>query len=302
MAVGTIRMHGRDLRWNRNSLQVRKNRLLNPNGALMESSRRVLITGAGSGLGRALAFRYAEAGWRVACADIRVDRAEETVGLITGFGIGAMALQVDVGSDESFEALRDMVLAAWEGVDLVINNAGVSGGGSVLTASMSDWHWMLNINLLGVVRGCRLFGPVLVEQGGGHIVNIASFAALAGGPGMATYATAKSGVVTVSEGLRADLEGSGVKISVVCPSFFQTNLLEGFRAPDNASLKMATALMREAKESASDIAEAIYRSVERGEFLILPSAEVRNRWRLKRWFPELYFRKLMQIVRARGAR
>ena len=65
---------------------------------------------------------------------------------------------------------------------------------------------------------------------------------------------------------------------------------------------MATALMREAKESASDIAEAIYRSVERGEFLILPSAEVRNRWRLKRWFPELYFRKLMQIVRSRGAR
>jgi NADP-dependent 3-hydroxy acid dehydrogenase YdfG len=274
----------------------------NPNGALMERARRVLITGAGSGLGRALAFRYAEAGWRVACADIRRERAEETVGLITGFGIGAMALQVDVGRDESFEDLRDEILAAWEGVDLVINNAGVSGGGSVLNASMADWQWMLNINLLGVVRGCRLFGPVLIEQGAGHLVNIASFAALAGGPGMATYATAKAGVVTVSEGLRADLEGSGVKVSVVCPSFFQTNLLEGFRAPDGAALKMATALMRDAKESAADIAEAIYRGVERGEFLILPSADVRNRWRLKRWFPELYFRKLMQLVRARGAR
>ena len=260
----------------------------------MEPSRRVLITGAGSGLGRALAFRYAEAGWRVACADIRIERAEETVNLITGFGIGAMALEVDVGDDDSFEALRDMVLAAWEGVDLVINNAGVSGGGSVLTASMDDWQWMLNINLLGVVRGCRLFGPVLLEQGGGRIVNIASFAALAGAPGMATYSTAKAGVVTVSEGLRADLEGSGVGVSVVCPSFFQTNLLEGFRAPDNASLKMATALMRDARESAADIAEAIYKGVERGDFLILPSAMVRKGWRLKRWFPEFYFRKLMQ--------
>ncbi|MBL0162602.1 MAG: SDR family oxidoreductase [Xanthomonadales bacterium] len=267
----------------------------------MESSRRVLITGAGSGLGRALAFRYAEAGWRVACADIRLDRAEETVALITGFGIGAMALRVDVGDDDSFEELRDMVLAAWDGVDLVINNAGVSAGGSVLNASMDDWHWMLNINLLGVVRGCRMFGPVLIEQGGGHIVNIASFAALAGGPGMATYATAKAGVVTVSEGLRADLDGSNVKVSVVCPSFFQTNLLEGFRAPDSSSLKMATALMRGAKESAADIAEAIYKGVERGEFLILPSAVVRKGWRLKRWFPEFYFRKLMQLVRARGA-
>ncbi len=266
----------------------------------MESSRRVLITGAGSGLGRALAFRYAEAGWRVACADIRLDRAEETVALITGFGIGAMALKVDVGSDDSFEALRDMILAAWEGVDLVINNAGVSAGGSVLNASMSDWHWMLNINLLGVVRGCRLFGPVLIEQGDGHIVNIASFAGLAGGPGMAAYATAKAGVVTVSEGLRADLDGSNVKVSVVCPSFFQTNLLESFRAPDSRSLKMATALMRESKESAADIAEAIYKAVERGSFLILPTAIVRKGWRLKRWFPELYFRRLMQWARARG--
>jgi NAD(P)-dependent dehydrogenase (short-subunit alcohol dehydrogenase family) len=267
----------------------------------MDSSQRVLITGAGSGLGRALAFRYAEAGWRVACADIKLARAEETVSLITGFGIGAMALEVDVGSDDSFEALRDMVLAAWDGVDLVINNAGVSGGGSVLNTSMSDWQWMLNINLLGVVRGCRLFGPIMVEQGAGHIVNIASFAALAGGPGMATYATAKAGVVTVSEGLRADLDGSGIGVSVVCPSFFQTNLLGGFRAPDKTSLNMATALMSSAKETASDIAEAIYKGVERGEFLILPSALVRKSWRLKRWFPELYFRKLMQMVRTRGA-
>lgn len=266
----------------------------------MTSARRVLITGAGSGLGRALAFRYAEAGWRVACADIRMQRAEETVGLITGFGIGAMAIQVDVGSDDSFEGLRDQILAAWEGVDLVINNAGVSGGGSVLSASMADWQWMLNINLLGVVRGCRLFGPVLIEQGAGHIVNIASFAALAGAPGMATYSTAKAGVVTVSEGLRADLEGSGVKVSVVCPSFFQTNLLEGFRAPDEQSLKLAKALMRDAKDTAADIAESIYQGVARGEFLILPSADVRKRWRLKRWFPELYFRKLMRHVQSYG--
>jgi NADP-dependent 3-hydroxy acid dehydrogenase YdfG len=268
----------------------------------MESSKRVLITGAGSGLGRALAFRYAEAGWRVACADIRLDRAQETVGLITGFGIGAMALQVDVGNDESFEDLRDQILAAWEGVDLVINNAGVSSGGSVLTASLSDWHWMLNINLLGVVRGCRLFGPILLEQGAGHIVNIASFAALAGGPNMASYAAAKAGVVTVSEGLRADLHGSNVRVSVVCPSFFQTNLLEGFRAPDASSLNMAKKLMRTAAESPADIAETIFRGVERGEFLILPTAQVRSAWRLKRWFPNLYFRKLMQVVKAKESR
>ena len=268
----------------------------------MTSARRVLITGAGSGLGRALAFRYAEAGWRVACADIRLQRAEETVGLITGFGIGAMAVQVDVGNDDSFAGLRDQILAAWEGVDLVINNAGVSAGGSVLAASMDDWHWMLNINLLGVVRGCRLFGPVLIEQGEGRIVNVASFAAMAGAPGMASYSAAKAGVLAVSEGLRADLEGSGVQVSVVCPGFFPTNLLEGFRAPDERSLKLARSLMRDATETAADIAEAIYRGVERGEFLILPTADVRKRWRLKRWFPELYFRKLVAHMQSYGSR
>lgn len=265
----------------------------------MAMSRRVLVTGAGSGLGRALAFRYAEAGWRVACADIRFERAQETVGLITGFGIGAMAIQVDVGNDASFEALRDEVLAAWDGVELVINNAGVASAGPLLTASMDEWQWMLNVNLLGVVRGCRLFGPVLTEQAEGHILNIASFAGLAGPPGMATYATAKAAVIALSEGLRADLEGSGVKVSVACPSFFQTNLLESFRAADPASLKAATALMRNAKESAAEIADAIYQGVARGEFLILPTALVRNSWRLKRWFPDAYFRKLMRIVRAR---
>ncbi len=265
----------------------------------MNPARRVLITGAGSGLGRALAFRYAEAGWRVACADIRIERARETVGLITGFGIGAMAMHVDIASDTSFERLRDEVLAAWDGVDLVVNNAGVSGGGPLLTTSMDDWRWMLEINLLGVVRGCRLFGPVLAEQAEGHILNIASFAALAGAPGMAAYSTAKAGVVALSEGLRADLEGSGVGVSVACPSFFQTNLLEGFRTADPDSLQIATRLMRSAKESAADIAEAIYRGVARREFLILPTAAVRKRWRLKRWFPEFYFRKLMQLVHER---
>src|SRR5690606_37851261 len=132
------------------------------------------------------------------------------------------------------------------GVDLVINNAGVSGGGPVLTTSLEDWAWMININLLGVVRGCRLFGAILAEQGEGHIVNISSFAGLAGAPNMASYATAKAGVVALSEGLRAELHGSGIKVSVVCPSFFATNLLDGFRAPDASSHALAERFMQEA--------------------------------------------------------
>jgi NAD(P)-dependent dehydrogenase (short-subunit alcohol dehydrogenase family) len=266
----------------------------------MDQRRRVLITGAGSGLGRALAFRYAETGARVACADIRPERAAETARLITAFGVGAMALTVDVGDDSSFIALRDQVLAAWDGVDLVVNNAGVASAGPLLTTPLVDWRWMLDINLMGVVRGCKLFAPVMTEQGAGRIINIASFAGLAGAPGLAAYATAKAGVIALSECMRAELHGSGVGVSVACPSFFQSNLLDSFRSPDPKSRKTVTRLMESSKVSAEQVAERIYAGAERGEFLILPTPDVSRSWRIKRWLPEWYFRRLMRRVANRG--
>lgn len=266
----------------------------------MDQRRRVLVTGAGSGLGRALAFRYAEAGFRVACADLRLDRAEETVRLITGFGSGAMALPVDVGDDASCEALRDAILAAWDGVDIVINNAGIACAGPLLTTPMVDWRRVIEVNLLGVVRGCHLFGRILAEQHSGHLVNIASFAGLAGAPGLAAYGSAKAAVVALSEALRAELDGSGVRVSVVCPSFFRSRLLDGLRAPDEHYRALAERLMADSRISADDVADAVFRGVARGTFLILPGRTERLAWRLKRWLPGFYFRLLMQRVRALG--
>lgn len=263
--------------------------------------RRVLITGAGSGLGRALAFCFAENGWRVACADIRLDRARDTVRLITEFGVGAMALKVDVGDDASVEAMRDEVLAAWDGVDAVVNNAGVASAGAVVQAALDDWRWTLNINLMGVVRGCRAFVPVLIEQGEGHIVNIASFAGIANAPRMAAYSASKAGVISLSECLRGELAltNSAVKVSVVCPAFFQTNLMETSRAPA-ADKAAAAKLMANAAQGADEVAAAIYRGMQRGDFLILPTLGERTRWRIKRFFPELFFRKLIAIMRQAG--
>ena len=263
--------------------------------------RRVLITGAGSGLGRALAFCFAENGWRVACADIRRDRAEDTVRLITGFGVGAMALRVDVGDDASVEALRDEVLAAWDGVDVVINNAGIASAGGVDEASLDDWRWTLNINLVGVVRGCKAFLPVLLEQGSGHIVNIASFAGIAHAPRMGAYSASKAGVISLSETLRGELAvaGSAVKVSVVCPAFFPTNLMEGSRAPERDK-SVAQKLMDTSGDTADTVAQKIYRSVQRGDFLILPTKNEPLRWRIKRFLPEVFFRKLVATVRIGG--
>jgi NADP-dependent 3-hydroxy acid dehydrogenase YdfG len=265
--------------------------------------KRVLITGAGSGLGRALAFRFAENGWRVACADIRLDRAQATVRLITEFGVGAMALRVDVGNDGSVDEMRDEILAAWDGVDVVVNNAGVASAGAMTQTSLDDWRWTLNINLMGVVRGCHAFLPILIEQGQGRIVNIASFAGIANAPRMAAYSASKAGVISLSECLRGELAliKSAVRVCVVCPAFFQTNLMENSRAPE-ADKAAASKLMKNSKDAADDVAARIYRSVQRGEFLILPTQSEPLRWRIKRFMPELFFRKLVGAVRSGSTR
>ncbi len=263
--------------------------------------RRVLITGAGSGLGRALAFCFAENGWRVACADINIDAANDTVRRITEFGVGAMGLWVDVGDDGSVEDMRDEILAAWDGIDMVICNAGVACAGGIAESSLEDWRWTLNINLMGVVRCCRAFLPAMLRQARGHIVNIASFAGIANAPQMGAYSASKAGVISFSETLRAELalKASGMNVSVVCPSFFQTTLMQSSRAPE-ADKALARKLMAAAKESADDVAAAIYRGAMRGDFMIFPTRSEPMRWRIKRLAPELFLRKLLAAYRRGG--
>ncbi|MDE1898493.1 MAG: SDR family NAD(P)-dependent oxidoreductase [Xanthomonadaceae bacterium] len=204
-----------------------------------KNQRRVVITGGGSGLGRALAHRYARAGWTVAVADLVRERADAVRDELRATGAHAESYAVDVGDDAAVEALRDAVLATLGGVEHVVNNAGVSSAGTLVETAVEDWRWMLEINLLGVVRGCRAFAPILAAQGRGHVLNVASFAGLAGAPGLAAYGTAKAAVVALSEALRAELADRGVGVSVLCPAFFQTRLLENFRGPETARAQAA---------------------------------------------------------------
>jgi NADP-dependent 3-hydroxy acid dehydrogenase YdfG len=258
----------------------------------------VLITGAGSGLGRALARCYAAAGYAVGCADIRLDRATDTAAELGGDP--HVPFECDVGDDASIEGLRDAVFARWPALDVLINNAGVASGGTLIDSTPSEWQWMLNINLLGVVRGCRAFLPAMLRRRSGHIINTASFAGLAGAPGLMTYGVAKAGVVALSEQLRAELHPHGIAVSVICPSFFKTNLCENFQG--NARMRdTALKLMDKARESAEDIAAAVFAEAERRRFLIVPTARERWLWRLKRLLPAYYFKKLIEIAEVRAA-
>ena len=263
------------------------------------TQRKVLITGAGSGLGRALAQRYAKAGCAIACVDIVLERARETMALLPGEGHVAIAM--DVGLDLEYDVLRQAIDAQFGELDVLVNNAGIASGGAMVDTTMDEWREVLEINLLGVVRGCRAFLPSMLERGRGRILNIASFAGLAGAPSVMSYGVSKAAVVALSEQLRAELHGSGVSVSVACPAFFQTNLLQNWRGSERMK-GFAEKMMASGKDTIDSVADKIYAATERGEFLILPTRSEPTRWRIKRLFPELYFRKLVKAVAAMGGK
>lgn len=257
---------------------------------------RALITGAGSGLGLALAKCYARAGYAIAVADLQLDRAESAVTALNSINPGHFAVAVDVADAASVEAMRDSVNQHWpEGFDVLINNAGVATAGSVADSSLEDWHWVIAINLMGVVHGMKAFAPMFQRRQRGHIISTASFAGIAGAPGIASYSTVKAAVVALSESFRAEMHPHHVKVSVICPSFFKTNLLETARGPDTRFKTFVSGLMEKAKESADDIARYAFEAAERGDFMIIPTAPERLRWRLKRFLPNYYFKQLMKI-------
>lgn len=262
----------------------------------MAQRRRVLITGAGSGLGQALALRYARSGARVACVDLLGERAEATRAMLAGDG--HRALTADVGSDEAMQALHERIRSDWGGVDVLINNAGIASGGTMVETTMDEWQQVLNIDLLSVVRGCRLFLPDMLAAGNGQILNTASFAGLAGAPGAMTYGVAKAAVVALSEQLRAEVQLKGIRVGVICPSFFRTNLCD--TAIGSPRIKsFALKMMDNSPDSLDSVANNVFAAAERGEFMIIPTQREPMRWRLKRWFPEFYFGQLLKMAQQR---
>lgn len=265
--------------------------------AVNASAPRAVITGAGSGLGQALALRLARAGWRVAVTDIDRDRAEASLSRVREAGGDGLAEACDVRREADFGRLAERLREAWGGVDWLVNNAGVASGGTVAETPLEDWQWMLDINLMGVVRGCRALLPLLAAESGAHVINVASFAGFAGVPGMAAYNVAKAGVIALSETLRAELAGRGIGVTVACPSFFATNLLESFRSPQAGQRGLMAHLMERSPITADDIASDIVQAARRGQFLVISHPRARAALRLKCRDPEAYFRQTVRSTR-----
>ncbi|MBV9773100.1 MAG: SDR family oxidoreductase [Gemmatimonadetes bacterium] len=255
--------------------------------------KRIFVTGGASGLGRALAERYARAGWRACIGDVNEERGTETVAALRVLSGDGHFLRCDVTREADLQAAADWLEREWGGVDVVVNNAGVAIGGGITEVPISDWEWIVDVNLLGVARGCRVFTPLLRRGGGGHLVNVASLAGLVHMPQMSAYNATKAAVVALSETLYLELAGDGIGVSVVCPAFFRTNLTESLRAGNPEVDALTRRLVNQAKRGADEIAEIVYRGVERGEFRILTDPEGRVAWRLKRLAPFSVYARLM---------
>jgi short-subunit dehydrogenase len=247
-----------------------------------------VVTGAGSGIGRAFAIELASRGGRVVCSDIDAAAAEETAAAI---GAQAVAVACDVAELADVTALAGAATDFFGGPPtLVINNAGVGAGGTVVGATpWSEWQRTLGINLYGVIHGCHVFVPALRAAGRGGVINVASAAGFAAAPTMAPYNVSKAGVVALSETLAAELAGTGIAVSVLCPTFVKTNILD----TDHISAEshaMAQTMMRLTGMSAQRVARGCLDAHDRGRLYVVPQLDAKVIWHAKRAAPAAYTR------------
>ncbi|MDT0480300.1 SDR family oxidoreductase [Streptomyces doebereineriae] len=254
----------------------------------------VLVTGAGSGIGRATAFAFAEAGARVVAVDRDAEAAARTAELSRLVGAPeTWAETVDVSDEQAMEKLADKVAAEYGVVDVLVNNAGIGLGGSFLDTTTEDWKKVLDVNLWGVIHGCRLFGKQMVERGqGGHIVNTASAAAYQPSKALSAYGTSKAAVLMLSESLRAELAGRGIGVSAICPGFVNTNITStarfaGVDADEEKRRQKRTARLYGLRNYPPEkVADAILRAVVRNQAVVPVTPEARAARAMARWAPK----------------
>ncbi|MEP7050117.1 MAG: SDR family NAD(P)-dependent oxidoreductase [Pseudomonadota bacterium] len=269
----------------------------------------VVISGAASGIGRATALLFARASARLCVCDV----ASETLPaleaeLLAEGASSARAFPVDVGSRAQMAAFRDGVCR--DGApDILINNAGVGLAGGLLATTLEDWDWIVSVNFWGVVHGCHFFAPLMSERGRGQIINIASAAGFYNSEAMTAYGTTKYAVVGLSEALRAELAPRGVGVSVVCPGFVATPIVDTMRlrGPDYPESERARIqrFYQRRNYSPERVARAVLGAARNNPALLPVSAEAWALYLLKRAAPNLTHRVLSAtqrlLDRKRGA-
>ncbi len=243
----------------------------------------VVVTGAGSGIGRATALEFAEHGAEVIVTDIDLQTAERTAQLASTLGPRARAYPLDVSDSGAVEKFGTMLRENHGIPDIVINNAGIGVAGPFLDTTVADWERVVDVNLWGVIHGCRVLGGMMVEGGaGGTIVNIASAAAYLPSRALPAYTTTKAAVLALSQCLRGELADAGVGVVAICPGFVRTNIASTTRfvgrgtTEERAARLRVTALYRRRNFTPQQAARGILRAVERNTAIAPITVEART--------------------------
>ncbi len=256
----------------------------------------VIVTGGASGIGRAVCNELGRRGAVLALADIDTERAEKAASEITDAGGRARALRVDVTNADEVQRLVTETAEEHGRLDYIFNNAGIAIIGEVRDMSLESWRKIVDVNLWGVIYGTMAAYPLMIEQGFGHIVNIASAAGLVGIPMFASYCATKHAVVGLSTALRHEAAGFGVNVTVVCPGFIRTELFENSELL-NARREDATAQVEAMSMKVQSAALKIIRGVEKNKSIINFPFSARFLWWLHRLHPSSLSPLLSKSVR-----
>ncbi|MFD7845207.1 SDR family oxidoreductase [Nocardia sp. NPDC059764] len=252
----------------------------------------LVITGGGSGIGRETALAFARKGAEVVLSDINLDSAKETADLIAGIGGVAHAYQLDVSDAEAVAEHANAVIAAHGVPDILINNAGIGAAGDFFDTSAAEFNRVLDINLHGVINGCRAFGKAMADRGlGGNIVNLSSMAAYTPQRGFAAYSTSKSAVFMFSDCLRAELAGQGIGVQTICPGIVHTNIVantrfSGVSAEEEAAKQQRYDKLYAARRYGPEkVADQIVKAVENRRDVVPVTPEAWLQYRFNRFAP-----------------
>jgi len=240
-----------------------------------------VVTGGAGGIGGALAARFLEAGMRVVVADVEAAAIASTVDALAG-GDRVVGVTHDVRSLDDTERLRDAALDRFGAVHVVCLNAGVAPVGPMFATPPDVWEWVFDVNVRGVVHGAVTFGPVLADQGAGHVVCTASIAGVTDTPTLAPYGVSKHAVVGLAAALRRELAGSGVGVSVLCPGLIRTRIFESERnrpedmddpSDDNPTSKAYRDMVEEGAPPAL-VADVVYQAIRDNQFFVFPTRDL----------------------------
>lgn len=249
--------------------------------------KRAFITGAASGLGKALCLELAKDRWHIGMADINQKLLETTAREVESAGASVSVYPLDVSDAEAYQVCVEKFLQQSKGIDLLINNAGVGDGSLFEDYSLENWKWMTGINQLGVVYGCLFFVPIMKSQKSGHIINISSAAAFSNAGGMSMYNVTKAAVLSLSESLYTELSSSGIQVSVVMPTFFNTQVTQYGRGTAD-QLETAKYLLGTSGLEADQVAQTILKKAGKGRLYIVVPGISKFLFITKRLFPGVF--------------